>query len=131
MSVQIDSMIIDSGEIGQDRRIEIAICMSIMIEAHIGDIITTEYQKPEGDAILMLTIYAITIDRYIGNIQTEVAMKITEVFKILIEVIIITMEVEVLQIIDFNRGQVINDITRIETDPIVINTGSWKTTIQL
>ncbi len=51
------------------------------------------------------------MDRRIGNIQTEVAMKIREVFKMSIEVIVITIEVEVLQIIDSNRGQVINDIT--------------------
>ncbi len=40
-----------------------------------------------------------------------------------IEVIIITIEIGVLQIIDSNRGQVINDIIHIETYPMIINTG--------
>ncbi len=53
-----------------------------------------------------------------GSILTEVAMTITEVFKMSIEVIIITIEVEVLQIIDSNKV-----INHIETDPMIISTG--------
>ncbi len=59
---------------------------------------------------------------HIGSIQTEVAMEIIEVIKMLIEGIIITIEVEVLQTIDFKRGHVINVIIHTEVDPIVINT---------
>ncbi len=44
-------------------------------------------------------------------------------YKMSIEVIIITIEVEVLQIIDFNRGLVMKDIIHIQTDPMIIGTG--------
>ncbi len=50
--VQIDSLIVNNRKIGQDRRVDTAIGMSVMKIAHI---MATANQEQEGDAIIILT----------------------------------------------------------------------------